>query len=152
MRGAPSGATLSARDLVVQDRFVEGHRDRFGRLEAHGHVALLAVLDRRQLDHAHDDLLVGDSEPDPLGKSRVCHEALDGRGQRLGVDHLAVPHEPGGQLGARGLLDAAGRGDDARQEPAVDVQARGAAIGAVGKGEGHGGLGSPHLSARARGA
>ena len=62
MRGVPSARLGVAGDLVVEHGLVERHRDRLGRLEADGGVALLLVLDARKLDHADDDLLVRDAE------------------------------------------------------------------------------------------
>ena len=46
MRGVPSVHLGVARDLVVEDRLVERHRDRLGGLEAHRSLALLRVLER----------------------------------------------------------------------------------------------------------
>ena len=63
--------------LEVEDRLVERHRDLVLRVEAHGGVELLAVVDRRQLDDADDDLLVGDADADALVEALVV--AVEGR-------------------------------------------------------------------------
>ena len=63
--------------LVVEDRLVQGHGDGLGGLEPHGGLALLLVLDARQLDHPDDDLLVGHAEAHVLGEVLIRHEALE---------------------------------------------------------------------------
>ena len=60
------------------------------RLEADRGVELLAARERRQLDRAHDDPLVGDAEAHALVQPCARGEALEGGGQRLHVGDLAV--------------------------------------------------------------
>ncbi len=79
-----------AGDLVVEHGLVERHRDGLGRLEADRGVALLLVLDARELDHAHDDLLVRHAEPDVLGEPGLGDEVLERLGQTVAVHDLAV--------------------------------------------------------------
>ena len=83
-RGAV-GRLGEAGHLVVEDGLVQGHGDRLGRLEADRGLALLLVLDARQLDHANDDLLVGHAEAHVLGQALVGDEALERVGQGGGV-------------------------------------------------------------------
>ena len=81
---------------MVEHSLVERHRDRLGRLEADGGVALLLVLDARKLDDAHDDLLVRHSEADVLRQSGLRDESLEGLGEAVVVDDLAVADEAAG--------------------------------------------------------
>ena len=91
---------------MVEHGLVERHRDRLGRLEADGGVALLLVLDARQLHHADDDLLVRHAEPDVLRQLGRRDEALEGLGEAVAVHDLAVGHEAGRQVEARAAHDA----------------------------------------------
>ena len=65
---------------VVEDRLVHRHRDVIGSLGAHGGVELLRVLERREVERAHDDALVRHAQADVLGQVVLGEEGL----QRLG--------------------------------------------------------------------
>src|SRR6185312_2726923 len=60
---------------------VERHRDRLGGMEAHRGGQLLFLLDEREVEVAHDDLLVRDTKPHARGKSGLLEEALQARGE-----------------------------------------------------------------------
>ena len=83
MRGGAVGAAVVAGDLVVEHGLVERHGDRLGGLEADRGVALLLVLDARQLDHADDDLLVRHPEPHVARQAGGGGEALQVLAERL---------------------------------------------------------------------
>src|SRR4051794_17250498 len=111
---------------MVEHRLVEWHRDRLGRLEADGGVALLLVLDARQLDHADDDLLVGHAEPDALRQAGLGDEVLEGFSQAVAVHDLAVGDKARGQLGARAADDATTLYLGGGEVATVDIQTDGA--------------------------
>ena len=118
-RGAVDRAD-AADHPVVDHRLVERHRDLLLGREADRRVQLLRVLDRRQAQGAHDDALVGDAEPHPLGELVLGEEAAQRLGDGVGVGDLAVVEGLGRQRRGRGGGDAGravdlhfGRGDAA---------------------------------------
>ena len=111
---------------MVEHGLVERHCDRLGSLEADGGVALLLVLDARQLDHADDDLLVRNSEPDVLRQARLGDEALEGLSEAVAVHDLAVGDEACRQLGARATDDATTLHLRGGKVATVDIQTDGA--------------------------
>ena len=50
-------------DVVLEHGLVERHRDVILSLEAHRRLNLLGVLQRRKVERAHDDPLIGNAEP-----------------------------------------------------------------------------------------
>src|SRR5689334_6401039 len=111
----------AAPSVVIEHDLVERHRDRLGRLEADGHRELLGVVDLRQLEVAHDDLLVGDAEADAAGKVVRLEEVAQRFGERVDVRDLAVGDHAGRQLGADRAGDAVGTDLDSGDELAVEV-------------------------------
>ena len=63
-----------AERVVVEHDALDRHRDLVLRLEADGAVELLGVEDRRQLDLAHDDALVGDADPHAAVEAAAVEE------------------------------------------------------------------------------
>ena len=59
-----AGRLDGADDVVLQHGVLERHRNVILSLEANGRSDLLAVGHRRQIERAHDDLLVRYAEPD----------------------------------------------------------------------------------------
>jgi hypothetical protein len=108
-----------AGDLVVEHGLVQRHRDRLGGLEADRGVALLLVLDARQLDDADHYLLVGHAEAHVPRQAGVAGEALEVTGELQGVRDLAVADESFGKVQA----------GDAHDAPVVDL--RGGQVAAV---------------------
>ncbi len=83
--------------VEVQDGLLHRHRDVVLHLEGQG-LLQLARRQPRQVDLADDDLLVRDADDDLLGgELRLRPELLDGLGDSVGVDDLAVPHRAGRQ-------------------------------------------------------
>ena len=82
--------------LEVQHRAVERHRDLVLGLEADRGLQLLAILQRRKLQDADDDLLVRDADANLLVEALVFPVQ---RAQRVGecvdVVHLAVADDAG---------------------------------------------------------
>jgi hypothetical protein len=125
---APAGLVFDDVELVVvEDGVVERHRKLVLRLEAHRRVDLLVVLQVREVDHADDDLLVGESDADPLVEALV--RAVQGAqrfGQAIDVGDFAVADDPrlerreGGVLDTQAAVDRNGGGHDAG---GVDVEA-----------------------------
>ena len=95
-------------------------------------VELLRVLDRRQPQRPHDDALVGDAEPDPVGELVLGEERAQRLGDRVGVGDLAVVEGPGGKRGDRRsprgartpLVHDLGRGDAAGLDLEADQRRR----------------------------
>ena len=113
---------------MVEHGLVERHRDRLGGLVADGGVALLGVVDARQLDHADDDLLVRDAEPDALRKTGLLDEALEHLGEPVAVHDLTVTDEAGGQLEAGAAHDATGVDLGGCEVATVDIETDNAAF------------------------
>ncbi len=107
---------------MVEHGLVERHRDRVGRLEADGGVALLRVLDARELDHADDDLLVGHAEPDALGEAGRRDEVLQGLGEPVAIGDLAILNHAARQLDARAADDATALDLGGGKVATVDIQ------------------------------
>ena len=128
MRGLSVERLGVAGHVVVEHRLVERHRDRLGGLEADGGVALLGVLDARQLDHADHDLLVRDAEPDALRETGLLDEALERVGEPVAVGDLTVADEPGRQLEAGSAHDTTGVDLGGCEVAAVDIETDNAAF------------------------
>ena len=93
--------------LVVEHRVLERHRKLVLRLEAHGGLELLGVLEVGQVDDAHDDLLVGEADADALVQALVLAvQRPQGLGQAVDVGDLAVADDPRLERRERGALDA----------------------------------------------
>ena len=94
------GAGLVGRLLErveVQDRLLHRHRDEVLHLEGQAR-AELPGRQPRQVDLAHDHLLVGHADDDLLrAELRLRPELREGAGDRLDVDDLAVAHGAGRQ-------------------------------------------------------
>jgi hypothetical protein len=86
---------------VVEDRLVEAHRQLVLGMEAHDGVELLGRLDRRQVQVAHDDALVGHTDPHAAVQLVVAEELGERLGEGLHVGDLAVADDVGIQ-GRRG--------------------------------------------------
>jgi hypothetical protein len=128
----PSGlrpAALVAGDLVVEHRVSERHGDRLGRLEAQGGIALLLVLDAREVDHAHHDLLVGDAKPDFLGETSRPYEGAEHIAERRAVHDLAVTDDAFRKIVAGGSDDAPAGDLSGSEVLAVDGEADAAVAG-----------------------
>ena len=104
--------------LPVEDRAVQRHRDVVLGREADGRLELVAVLDPRQADRAHRDLLVRDPDPHLARELVLGKQRLDRVAEGVGVRDLAVPDRTRGQRGdavpshADRAVDAhLGRGD-----------------------------------------
>ena len=92
---------------MVEHRVLERHRKLVLRLEAHGRLELLGVLEVGQVDDAHDDLLVGEADADALVQALVLAVQRPQRlGQTVDVGDLAVADDPGLERRERGALDA----------------------------------------------
>jgi hypothetical protein len=75
-------------------------------VEPHGGRELVAVAQRRQVDDADDDLLVGDADADPLAEALVvAPEGAEGPREGVGVDDLAVAQDARLERGDRGAID-----------------------------------------------
>ena len=144
----PSAAVVYAGHLVIEHGLVERHRDRLRSLEADRRVALLLVLDARQLHHADDDLLVRHADPHVAGQPGGGGKALEVLPQRLRIGHLAVSHQPLGQVLARAARHATAVDLRGRQVAAIDIETDAATLRSLSEGKRHGG--SPRLSAAGR--
>ena len=113
---------------MVEHRLVERHGDRLSGLKANGRGALDGILDLRQLDDAHHDLLVRDAQPDPLGEVGFGDEPLQVIGKGGRIDDLAVANDSLGQLAAGDAREPSGLGLHGRHIAAVDVQSHAAAV------------------------
>ena len=145
--------------LEVEDRAVERHRDLVLRLEAHGRLELLAVRDRRQLEDADDDLLVGDADADALVEALVVaterRAAPSARRSTSTTSPSRTTPGSSGATAARSTDDAAVDGDLRGGDAAgLDVEADEGAVrlchGEVGAGLGRGWTGSARSSAPRR--
>ena len=97
VRGWPAGVVDGAERLPVEDRLVHRHRDVVGRLHLDGGGERLLVLERRQVERADDDPLVGDPEPDPVRELVLGEEGLQRLRQRGDVGDLAVAQDAGAE-------------------------------------------------------
>src|SRR3712207_1261675 len=97
------------------------------------------VLDLRQLEVAHDDLLVGDAEAHAPRQRVKLEEVLERLAEGGHVGDLAVGDDARRELGARRARDAVARGLDRGEEAAVEVEADDAAVRVLAKSEVHGG-------------
>ena len=127
------GVLLEGGDLVVEHGIVKGHGDRLGGLEADGRLAFVVVLDQRQVHEPHHDLLVGHTQAHVLWNPGHSHEFLERLAQAIGVGHLPVAHEPGGELHAGRLRYPIAIGLHGSQETAVDIEAYGVTGGVLAK-------------------
>jgi hypothetical protein len=99
-----AGALLAGRRLDRAERLpvdhglVHRHRDVIRRLDLDGRGERLVVRERRQVERAHDDPLVGDPEPDPVREPVLVEQRLQRVGERLDVGDLAVPQDAGTEL------------------------------------------------------
>jgi hypothetical protein len=114
-------------DDVLEDGMLERHGDAVLGLELDGGGELLGVLDRREVDGAHDDALVGHAEPDALGELVVAEEAAQRGGVAFDVGDLAVAdHARLERRGGRALDHegaAGGAGFDRGHQAGLDVEA-----------------------------
>ena len=74
-------------------------------LEADRGVDLLGALQRRKVEGAHDDALVGDAEADALAELVLGEQVTERGGERVDVDDLAVADDAGGKRRRGGALD-----------------------------------------------
>ena len=96
MRG-PSDGLHEAERLVLEHRLIERHRDVVLGLEADRRGDLLGSRERRQVQRAHDDALIGEAEAHPLAELVLGEHRAQNLGERLDVDDLAVADHPGRQ-------------------------------------------------------
>ena len=89
----------------VEDRLVHRHRDVVGRRGLDGGGERLVVLERRQVERAHDDALVGHAQADALGQVVLLEERLQGLAERDGVGDLAVAQDARAKLGDGAAAD-----------------------------------------------
>ena len=90
---------------MLEHRLLERHRDVVGGLEADRGVDLLGALERRKVEGAHHDALVGDAEADALAELVLGEQIAERGGERLDVDDLSVTDDAGGKWRGRGALD-----------------------------------------------
>ena len=95
--------------LEVEDRLVHRHRDVIRRLDADGRGERLRVVDRRKVERAHDDALVGDAQAHAARQVVLGEQRLERLGEGLRVGDLAVADDARAQMRDR----AAGDGDRA---------------------------------------
>ena len=81
--------------VVLEHRLLERHRDVLLGLEADRRGDLLRVGQRRKVERAHDDPLVGDAEPYPPAELVLREQLAQHGGERVDVDDLAVAHDAG---------------------------------------------------------
>jgi hypothetical protein len=125
---------------------LERHGKLVLRVEAHGRLDLLGVLEVGQVDDAHDDLLVGQADADALVEALVGPvERAQCVGETVDVGDLAVADDPrlerhdADVLHAHPAVDGNGGGHDAG---GVDVEPD-EGLGALGHGEGAPAVGVP---------
>jgi hypothetical protein len=97
--------------MVLEHRLVERHRDVLLGLEANRRADLLRARQRRKVDRAHDDALVGDAHSDALGKLVLVEHLAKHCGERVDVDDLTIADDAGRERRGRRALNrgAAGR-------------------------------------------
>jgi hypothetical protein len=132
---------------VVEDDLLERHGDRLGRLEADGGGALLLIVDLRQVELTHDDLLVRDAEAHALRELVLLEEFLEGVAQSGDVGDFTVADDARGELDADCALDPVRVRLDGGEEGAIQVQAHRRAVVVLAESEGHSssGIGSGGL-------
>ena len=116
----PVGVVDDAERLVVEHGLVERHRDLVLRLEAHGGRELLGVLEVRQVDDAHDDLLVGDADAHALAEALVARGTASRSASARPSTSATSPsrmmpgleRRDGGALDAHAAVDARPDGGD----------------------------------------
>ena len=114
-------------ELVIEDRVLEGHGDGVAGHELDGSVALLGVLDPRDLERADGDLLVRDPQAHVAREVVGREEAPERRGEPGGVTHLALLDQSRREVCADGSLNVAvddlDRGDVVTVEIEADTSA-----------------------------
>ena len=94
-----------AERVMLEHGLLERHRDVVGRLEANRGVDLLGALERRKVERAHHDALVGDAEAHAPAELVLGEQVAQRGGERLDVDDLAVADDAGGKRRGGGALD-----------------------------------------------
>ncbi len=89
-----------AERLPVEDRLVHRHRDVVGRLHLDGGGERLLVVERRQVERADDDPLVGDAEPDPVGEPVARRRSAFSASARAGTSATSPSRRTPGRSGA----------------------------------------------------
>ena len=112
----PVGSLEHAERVVVEHGRGERHRHLVLSLEAHRGAELLAVGDRRQLQHAQHRALVGQPDAHALAQAGILEKLAQRLAELALVEHLALAHDVGRQRGPRGPFD---------DDPAVDVRLHG---------------------------
>ena len=101
----PGGGLHVAERLPVEDGLVHRHRDVVGRLHPDGGGERLLVLQRRQVERADDDPLVGDTEAHALRDAVLVEERLQRLRQGGDVGDLAVAQDAGAKGGHGATLE-----------------------------------------------
>ncbi len=112
--------------VEVQGGLRERHRDLILSLEAHRRRELLAIGDRRQLEHAQHGALVGEPDAHPLAETALREQVAQRVAERALVEHLALAQRVGRQGRADGALHRDGSVDvrlHGRDVARLDVQA-----------------------------
>ena len=91
--------------VMLEHGLLERHRDVVGSLEADRGVDLLGALERRKVEGAHHDALVGDAQAHALAELVLGEQVTERGGERLDVDDLAVTDDAGGERRGGGALD-----------------------------------------------
>ena len=91
--------------MEVEHRVAERHRHLILRLEAHGRLDLLAVVDRRQVERAQHRALVGDAEAHAPVQTAVLEQLAQRLREHALVEHLALAHDVRRQRGLCRVLD-----------------------------------------------
>ena len=136
VRSWPAALLTVAERLPVEHGLVHRHRDVIGRLHLDGGGERLLVLERRQVERAHDDPLVGDAQAHARGKPVLGEERLQRLRESGDVGDLAVAQDAGAKGGDGAALERhravggdLGRGDVAGIE--VEADDRGLGGGAL---------------------
>jgi len=79
--------------LVLEHRLVERHRNVVLGLEPHGGRDFFWILEWGQIDGAHHDPGIGNSDSDALGKLVLGEQVAQRRGQSLNIEDFAVTHD-----------------------------------------------------------
>jgi hypothetical protein len=102
--GPRAGGRLDAAErLEVEHGVVHRHRDVVRRLGAHELLEQLGIVDRRHVERAHHDPLVGDAEAHLGAELGVGEQLAQLLGERQRIGDLAVAHDAGAQVGDRAL-------------------------------------------------
>jgi hypothetical protein len=117
------GLDRLADERVVEDRLLERHGDRLGRLEANGGVALGLVLDERQVQQADDTVPDRQSQIHATSEVSTAEQLSKGLGELVGLRHADVGHSARRELDARRRGDALAIDRYGRRTARVDMQA-----------------------------